>query len=155
MPDHVVTTVDGADAVSFIQLLAEEKERDQIHQWALALCESKKCVRSGCRGNCAGYRDPADLPKLGAMLIWSGNGSMVRANSLSVVPETLYSNYGDAAIPYLERVVREWPAAEWLTRLSLKALLKAGDAEGYRFLEEHGWMRAEMYSYLREARFPT
>ena len=145
--DHVLQTADSYDAVTFVMLLAEERT-EEVHQLLWRYAQPGGAFAQVI-GEIARFRDPADLPRLGAMLIRSDTGSAVPENSTFVVEGALYENFGAAAIPYLERVLREWPAADMLTRVSLRSLLKAGDAAGYQFLEQNPRLRMEMYSELR------
>ncbi len=158
--DHVMRTADSQDVVTFVMLLAQ-KHDEQIHQFLWRYASPDIAFGSPGAyvpfnqvvGEIARFHDPADLPRLTALLERSGSDNSALANRLIVVASVLYENYGAAAVPYLEQVLREWPASDMVTRVSEQALLKAGDPVAYRFLEQNSRLRMEMYPNVRNA-FP-
>jgi hypothetical protein len=98
------------------------------------------------------YRDPGDLPKLGAALVEPGHGDDVRG----FLPYCLHSNFGEAALPYLEAAVTKSPYTYVRTN-SAEELVTAGWPAGFRLIEDaidrNRPYRPEMIQFLRD-RFP-
>jgi hypothetical protein len=74
-------------------------------------------------------KDPADLPKLAALVLDPGNGADSRLASL---PYALDTAYGDAAIPYLEQILAGSEALPLRTG-SARELMGAGRSSGFAF----------------------
>ncbi len=104
--DHVLKTADNQDVVEFVMLLAQ-KHDEQIHEllWRYASPgivfgpPSAYDPFNQVVGEIARFHDPADLARLGAMLIRPGNGAAPSSNRLINLAVILYDNYGAAAVP--------------------------------------------------------
>jgi hypothetical protein len=74
-------------------------------------------------------KDPTDLPKLGELVLNPANGADSRLASL---PYALHTAYGDAAVPYLERMLAGSEPIRLRTE-SARELMVAGRSSGFAF----------------------
>ena len=97
--------------------------------------------------------DPADLRKIGDLLLQPGNKDS-RGTDLSSLPYQLVRAFGDASIPYLQRALAESPYV-WVRTQSAEQLALKGRVEGFEFLLDaitaNRGYRAELVNWLRGA----
>jgi len=97
--------------------------------------------------------NPADLSKLGDMLVQPGNADP-RGTDLASLPYALIRAYGDEAIPYLQRALADSPYV-WVRTQSAEQLALKGRVEAFRFfldaVTENRFYRSELVTWLRTA----
>jgi hypothetical protein len=97
--------------------------------------------------------NPADLSRLGDMLVQPGNPDP-RGGDLSILPYALVRAYGEEAIPYLQRALADSPYV-WVRTQSAEQLALKGRVEAFRFfldaVTENRFYRAELVTWLRTA----
>ncbi|MCC6857684.1 MAG: hypothetical protein IT158_03940 [Bryobacterales bacterium] len=100
-------------------------------------------------------RDPADLPRLAALLTTPAGDARPR-HDLAVLPYALHQAYGAAALPSLEDALRHSPHV-WVRTACARELVLAGRAPGFAFmagaLEKNLPYKLELLQFLRD-RFP-
>ena len=80
------------------------------------------------------HPDPADLPRLAALLTKPGDRDL-RGTDRSSLPYSLVRAYGDAALPYLEKAVSSSPYV-WVRTQSAEQLALHNRQAGFEFLIE-------------------
>ena len=97
--------------------------------------------------------DPADLSRIGDLLVQPGNADP-RGTNLASLPSHLVRAYGDRAIPYLQRALADSPYV-WVRTQSAEQLALKGRVEAFRFfldaVTENRFYRAELLNWLRTA----
>lgn len=96
--------------------------------------------------------DPADLGRIGDLLVQPGNPDPT-GRDLASLPYALVQAYGDAAIPYLQRAMANSPY-DWVRPASAEQLSLKGRVEAFRFfldaMTEYHVYRAEVIRWLIE-----
>ena len=117
--EHVVSHADSQTGNDLAQTIAATKD-ERAHAILRGLLEKGY---NQVAFALLSFRDPADLPGLSALLSDPAGATL---------PEDLYRNYGDAAVPYLERALSGTPGrftAEHIAR----QLMAVGDPAGFQF----------------------
>jgi hypothetical protein len=95
--------------------------------------------------------DPADLIRIGELLVQPGNTDP-RGTDLASLPPQLVRAYGDAATPYIERALAESPYV-WVRTQSAEQLALKGRVEAFRFfldaITAKRSYQAELVEWLR------
>jgi hypothetical protein len=144
---------EGAKAASFIDALGSTRDpsaHELLWKWQeLGIGEDRPYY------SIAQFRDPQDLPKIGAALVEPGHGAGQRGQ-ITYLPYYLHSNFGAAALPYLETALANSPNP--YVRISCaEELTTAGRRAGFAFIadaiQENRKYSQEMIQFLRD-RFP-
>jgi len=140
-------TVARALAV-YLPVIKSAASRDLL--WAI---EQRPAEREQALIALTGIADPADLSKIGDLLVQPGNKDS-RGTDLSGLPYQLVRAFGDASIPYLQRAMAESPYV-WVRTQSAEQLVLKGRVEGFEFfldaITANRSYRAELVNWLRVA----
>jgi hypothetical protein len=100
-------------------------------------------------------KNAADLPRLASLLEAPAKGDP-KQYTFASLPYAIHNTYGDAAMPVLERAVRE-SGYVWVQTNSARELIIAGRKAGFDFIlqaiEENRFYKAEMIRFLQD-RYP-
>jgi len=115
------------------------------------LVEQRPEAREQALLTLSGIRDPRDLPRIADFLIRPGESDPL-GSQLAGVVSAVMTQYGDAAIPFVERAMAESPYA-FVQMESADQLVQKGRASGFRFaldaIQSKRFYRPELEGRLR------
>jgi len=128
--DHIVQAADPQTVTDYAAALGQAADGRasevlwklvdrNIEQASIALCWRK---------------DPADLPRLADLALLPAHGRSLDYK-LASLPYALRNAYGEASLPYLEKLLNQ-SEFTWVRLESAKELMLAGRASGFRFAAE-------------------
>lgn len=120
-----------------VQQLAEylgSMSSPQAHDLLQHVAERTDSAGEQARIALTWHPDPADLPRLAALLTKPGDPDL-RGTDRSSLPYSLVRGYGDAALPYLERAISSSPYV-WVRTQSAEQLALHNRQAGFEFLIE-------------------
>jgi hypothetical protein len=125
--DHMIETVDSQTVSDYAAALGQVADnRASAILWKLVdrnIEQASICL--------AWRKDPADLPRLANLALVPANGHNLDYKFVTLA-YALRTSYGDAALPYLETLLKQ-SEFTWVRLDSAKQLMLAGRASGFQF----------------------
>jgi hypothetical protein len=150
--EHIASTASAQTAADYASALGSlEDPRAHEVLWRLV---NRNVAREQATASLTWHPSAADLPKLADLALAPGGGELDR--ELSSLPNVLHHAYGDASLPFLEKML-SGSTSIWVRTESARELVMAGRPSGFVFMADaigNGRRyRAEMIRFLRD-QFP-
>ncbi len=151
--DHIASAANSQTAAEYASALGSlEDPRAHEILWRLV---NRNVARGQAAAVLTWHPMLSDLPKLAELVLTpDGEGELDR--ELAILPSYLRKAYGEAALPFLEKMLAGSPST-WARVESARELVLAGRPAGFRFvtdaIEQDRRYRAELVRFLRD-QFP-
>jgi hypothetical protein len=141
------------DAVHELAVYLGSMSSPRAHELLQRIAERTDSPGEQARIALTWHPEPADLPRLAALLTTPGDPDP-RGTDRSSLPYSLVRGYGDAALPYLEQAVSSSPYV-WVRTQSAEQLALHNRPAGFQFLlnalESNQPYRTEMIQWVRSS----
>jgi hypothetical protein len=150
--DHIASTASPQTANDYASALGSlDDPRAHEVLWRLV---NRNVAREQATASLTWHPSASDLPKLADLALAPGGGELDRG--LSSLPYHLHRAYGDASLPFLEKLL-SGSTSIWVRTESARELVLAGRPSGFAFvadaIENGRRYSAEMIRFLRD-QFP-